>query len=839
MSGNLTSVNNISCSGSLTINNNIISTGNLQTSNISSQNINNSNSISTNSINATTGSLTNLSVSNILTLLSNTPIIFNYNSSNYNLSTLMLYTLQQVAGASIASQSYVNTQISNLVNSSPDLLNTLSELSAAINNDASFSTTITNLIATKVSLTSNNTISGSNTFNSSSGNIIDRLFSTIVSINNNNTRRNVSNYFECAMGQTSSYIYYDNTGKFGSINTIDSNLNWNIALNSVFTINTINSVNENISGNGIVNNLYSSILAINNNNSRRSTNDILEVATSSTGNYLYYNNSSTFGFINVLDSTKSWFINQNGNLNIPIITSPSATITSLNSTNGTINNLYSNILSINNSNALRSINDLFNVSISSTGNYLYYNNSSVFGHINTSNSNLNWTINNGSATIPIINSITENIGTLNVSTASTFQNLPNFVNTNDKLINKAYVDDRFTTANITTLNVSGVSSLSSLAINSSGVRGSGDLLTVSITPTGNYIYVNNGSALGGYNSTGNPSFFTWMIEMSGLATFRTVTALVANITTLNSTTGIITNLYSNILTINNNNTQRSSNDIFEAAISSTGNYIYYNNSSVFGHINVTNSNNSWYIDNNALAKVTKLSVNSALRSSNDLFNVSASSTSHYLYYNSDSIFGHINTNSLYNWYINSLGVCSLQNLCIGSANMRTGTDRLNVSLSNTGSYMFFNDGGTLGTYNTTNSSFPWFIELDGDSSFQSVNSPIISTPHLKATGKIRRDRVMDSAQTYNVTNSTTSLTYLTAGSSNTLVINLNALDESNNYNMYEFRCTSAGTIQFNASGVTLYDNLNASRLSISTNQQKYFKFHYIERNGIQYYYQFV
>ena len=40
----------------------------------------------------------------------------------------MLYTLNQLSGATIASQNYVNTQISNLVNSSPDLLNTLSEL---------------------------------------------------------------------------------------------------------------------------------------------------------------------------------------------------------------------------------------------------------------------------------------------------------------------------------------------------------------------------------------------------------------------------------------------------------------------------------------------------------------------------------------------------------------------------------------------------------------------------------------------------------------------------------------------------------------------------------------
>ena len=169
--------------------------------------------------------------------------------------------------------------------------------------------------------------------------------------------------------------------------------------------------------------------------------------------------------------------------------------------------------------------------------------------------------------------------------------------------------------------------------------------------------------------------------------------------------------------------------------------------------------------------------------------------------------------------------------------MRTASDKLNVSLSSTGPYMFFNDGGTLGVYDTNTSSFPWFVELDGDATFSTVNSPTISTPHLKATGKIKRERVVDSVNTYNVTNSTTSLTYLT-GSGN-IIVNLNALDESNNYNMYEFRCTGANFIQFNANGVTLYDNMNTSRSSISTNAQKYFKFHYIDRNGTQYYHQFI
>ena len=49
-----------------------------------------------------------------------------------------------------ATESYVGTQISNLVDSSPASLNTLNELAAALGDDANFSTTITNSIATKM-----------------------------------------------------------------------------------------------------------------------------------------------------------------------------------------------------------------------------------------------------------------------------------------------------------------------------------------------------------------------------------------------------------------------------------------------------------------------------------------------------------------------------------------------------------------------------------------------------------------------------------------------------------------------------------------------------------------
>ncbi len=55
-----------------------------------------------------------------------------------------------ISGA--ASTTYVDTAVSNLVNAAPAALDTLKELATALGNDANFSTTVTNSIATKLSL---------------------------------------------------------------------------------------------------------------------------------------------------------------------------------------------------------------------------------------------------------------------------------------------------------------------------------------------------------------------------------------------------------------------------------------------------------------------------------------------------------------------------------------------------------------------------------------------------------------------------------------------------------------------------------------------------------------
>jgi len=63
-------------------------------------------------------------------------------------------------------KAYVDSEITGLVDSAPGALDTLNELAAALNDDASFSTTVTNSIATKVGLTGNETVAGEKIFSS-------------------------------------------------------------------------------------------------------------------------------------------------------------------------------------------------------------------------------------------------------------------------------------------------------------------------------------------------------------------------------------------------------------------------------------------------------------------------------------------------------------------------------------------------------------------------------------------------------------------------------------------------------------------------------------------------
>jgi len=85
--------------------------------------------------------------------------LINYISVNGSGDIVMTGNIIMPGGAQAATQSYVNTAISNLVNAAPTALDTLKELATALNNDASFATTVTNSLATKLNL-SGGTLTG-------------------------------------------------------------------------------------------------------------------------------------------------------------------------------------------------------------------------------------------------------------------------------------------------------------------------------------------------------------------------------------------------------------------------------------------------------------------------------------------------------------------------------------------------------------------------------------------------------------------------------------------------------------------------------------------------------
>ena len=62
----------------------------------------------------------------------------------------------QLNGSDVATQSYVSTQISNLVDSAPATLDTLNELAAALGDDASFSTTVSTALGNRLRIDVNN-----------------------------------------------------------------------------------------------------------------------------------------------------------------------------------------------------------------------------------------------------------------------------------------------------------------------------------------------------------------------------------------------------------------------------------------------------------------------------------------------------------------------------------------------------------------------------------------------------------------------------------------------------------------------------------------------------------
>ena len=133
----------------------------------------------------------------------------------------------------LATTAYVTTAVSNLVDSAPGALNTLNELAAALGDDANFSTTVTNSIATKLPL-AGGTLTGNVIFNDnvkalfgtgsdleiyhdgSNSYLVDAGTGGILYRGGTQTFQNAAGSKTMAVlnGATSVDLYYDNSKKF-------------------------------------------------------------------------------------------------------------------------------------------------------------------------------------------------------------------------------------------------------------------------------------------------------------------------------------------------------------------------------------------------------------------------------------------------------------------------------------------------------------------------------------------------------------------------------------------------------------------------------------------------
>ena len=123
----------------------------------------------------------------------------------------------------IATTAFVETAISNLIDSSPGALNTLNELAAAIGDDANFSTTITNSIATKLNL-SGGTMTGAinlDSNNITNGGTIAGTFSgsgaALTALNASNVSSGTVAAARLGSGTTSSSTYLRGDNTWGTI----------------------------------------------------------------------------------------------------------------------------------------------------------------------------------------------------------------------------------------------------------------------------------------------------------------------------------------------------------------------------------------------------------------------------------------------------------------------------------------------------------------------------------------------------------------------------------------------------------------------------------------------
>jgi hypothetical protein len=142
-------------------------------------------------------------------------------TSDISEGTNLYYTdarvLAYLGANNYATQSYVGTQIANLVSSAPATLDTLNELATALGNDPNFATTVSTSIGTKVPQTRTLTINGT-TLDLSA----DRTFTIAAGVTSFNTRQGAITLSSSDVTGALGFTPYNATNPSGYISGITS-----------------------------------------------------------------------------------------------------------------------------------------------------------------------------------------------------------------------------------------------------------------------------------------------------------------------------------------------------------------------------------------------------------------------------------------------------------------------------------------------------------------------------------------------------------------------------------------------------------------------------------------
>ncbi len=153
-----------------------------------------------------------------------------------------------------ANTAFVQQEIAALVDSSPSALNTLNELAAALGDDANFSTTVTNSIATKLPL-AGGTMSGPITM-SQSGALHNQFTSTgsssKISIISADGEQAYINYSGATNEMSAGYDRTSSSFRFANGDTLSSAIRMQINSTGNVGINTTDQIGEKLTVNGAV-----------------------------------------------------------------------------------------------------------------------------------------------------------------------------------------------------------------------------------------------------------------------------------------------------------------------------------------------------------------------------------------------------------------------------------------------------------------------------------------------------------------------------------------------------------------------------------------------------------